>query len=166
MSCSFKVLPRTGTCPEKKSKYSSTLSLTSVIDEVSGQRHARPLYSGKSPVPIVRETEWAPESVWTSVENFAPTGIRSPDRAPRSESIYRLSYLLINSSCFNFSYISYFSLQITNFQKAFTTTIPFSIIFLSCNFYFNIIRSKQDRDFSDQSTVQVNRKKESLPPNV
>jgi len=28
----------------------------------------------------------------TCVENLAPTGIRSPDRAARSESLYRLSY--------------------------------------------------------------------------
>jgi hypothetical protein len=112
------------------------------------------------PVPTVREAEWAPESVWTSVENFAPTGIRSPDRPARSESLYRLSYPLINSSCFNFSYISYFSLQITNFQKAFTTTIPFSIIFLSCNFYFNIIRYKQDRDFSDVYSPGQQKKRE------
>jgi hypothetical protein len=30
--------------------------------------------------------------VWTVAENIAPTGIRSPDRPARSESLYRLSY--------------------------------------------------------------------------
>jgi hypothetical protein len=41
---------------------------------------------------IVEETGWAPGPVWTGVENLAPTGIRSPDRQVRSESLYRLSY--------------------------------------------------------------------------
>jgi hypothetical protein len=46
----------------------------------------------KDPVPIVQEAEWAPGSVWTGAENLAPTGIRSPDRSLRSQSLYRLSY--------------------------------------------------------------------------
>jgi hypothetical protein len=29
--------------------------------------------------------------VWTVAENLSPTGIRSPDRPTRSESLYRLS---------------------------------------------------------------------------
>ena len=33
-----------------------------------------------------------PGSVWTGAENLAPSGIRSPDRPARSESIYRLRY--------------------------------------------------------------------------
>jgi len=37
---------------------------------------------------------WAgPGPVWTGAENLASTGIRSPDRPARSESLYRLSYL-------------------------------------------------------------------------
>ena len=53
----------------------------------------RPLYPGKDPVPIVEEAGWAPGPVWTGAENLAPpTGIRSPDRPARSESLYRLSY--------------------------------------------------------------------------
>jgi hypothetical protein len=61
---------------------------------MSGQRHApAALYSrGKDPVPIVQEAGWAPEPVWTGAENLAPTGIRSPDRPARSQSLYRLSY--------------------------------------------------------------------------
>jgi len=32
------------------------------------------------------------EPVWTGEENLTRTGIRSPDRPARSESLYRLSY--------------------------------------------------------------------------
>jgi len=53
----------------------------------------RPLFtSGKDPVSIVQEALWAPGPVWTGAENLAPTGIRSPDRPARSQSLYRLSY--------------------------------------------------------------------------
>ena len=53
----------------------------------------RPLFTpGKDPVPIVRETGWAPWPVWTGVKNLASTGNRSPDRPPRSQSLYRLLY--------------------------------------------------------------------------
>ena len=47
---------------------------------------------GKEPVPIVQETRWAPGPFWTGAENLAPTGIRSPYRPARSQSLYRLSY--------------------------------------------------------------------------
>ena len=50
------------------------------------------LYPGKDPVPIVQEAGWASGPVWTGAENLAPTGIRSPDRPARSQSLYRLSY--------------------------------------------------------------------------
>jgi hypothetical protein len=49
-------------------------------------------FHGKDPVPILWEARWAPGPVWTGVENLAHTGIRSPDRPARSESLYRLSY--------------------------------------------------------------------------
>jgi hypothetical protein len=53
----------------------------------------RPLSTlGKVPVPIVQEAGWAVGSVWTGAENLASTGIRSPDRPARSQSLYRLSY--------------------------------------------------------------------------
>jgi hypothetical protein len=53
----------------------------------------RPLYPReRDPVPIVQEAGWAPGRVWTDAVNLAPTGIRSPDRPARSESLYRLSY--------------------------------------------------------------------------
>jgi len=35
---------------------------------------------------------WAPGLVWSGAENLAPTGIPSPDRPVRSESLYPLSY--------------------------------------------------------------------------
>jgi hypothetical protein len=42
---------------------------------VGSQRHAPATFtSGKAPVPIVQETGWAPEPVWTGAENLAPPG--------------------------------------------------------------------------------------------
>ena len=53
-----------------------------------------PLFTpGKDTVPIVQEAGWAPRQVWTGAENLTPTGIRSPDRSARSQSLYRLRYL-------------------------------------------------------------------------
>jgi hypothetical protein len=46
----------------------------------------------KDPVPIVQKAGWAPGPVWTGAENLAPTGIRSSDHPPCSQSLYRLSY--------------------------------------------------------------------------
>ena len=54
----------------------------------------RPLYPWERDlVLIVQEAGWDPGTIWTGAENLAPTGIRSPDRPVRSESLYRLSYL-------------------------------------------------------------------------
>jgi len=54
----------------------------------------RPLFTpGKDLVPIVQEADWAPGPVWTGADNLAPTGIRSPDRPARSQSLYRPRYL-------------------------------------------------------------------------
>jgi hypothetical protein len=47
---------------------------------------------GSDPLPLVHETGWDPEPVWTGAENLAHTGIRSPDRPARSNPLYRLSY--------------------------------------------------------------------------
>jgi hypothetical protein len=67
--------------------------MTTALEGVRGQRHApAALYPGKVPVLIVQEAGWAPGPVWTGAENLAPTGIRSPDRPARSQSLYRLSY--------------------------------------------------------------------------
>ena len=40
----------------------------------------------------MQEAGWVPGPVWTGAENLALTGIRSPDRPARSQSLYRLSY--------------------------------------------------------------------------
>jgi hypothetical protein len=50
----------------------------------------RPPYPWKR--PGTNFIGWAPASVWTDAENLAPTGIRSPDRPARSESLYRLRH--------------------------------------------------------------------------
>ena len=54
--------------------------------------HPCRLTLGKDPVPVEYEAGWAPAPVWTGAENLAFTGIRSPDRPARSESLYRVSY--------------------------------------------------------------------------
>ena len=79
--------------PEGEQMYSSTLPSTSALDE-GGWSTKRPgrFTPWRDPVPIVQEAGWAPGLVWTGTENLAPTGIRSPDRPTRSESLYRLSY--------------------------------------------------------------------------
>ena len=52
----------------------------------------RPLFTPwKDPVPTV-QVGWAPGPGWTGAENLAPTGIRSPDRPARSQSLHRLRY--------------------------------------------------------------------------
>jgi hypothetical protein len=49
---------------------------------------SRPLYpQERDPVPVLWEAGWALEPVWTGAENLALTGIRSPDRPARSESL-------------------------------------------------------------------------------
>jgi hypothetical protein len=62
--------------------------LTSVLEGVGGQRHSP---AALSPA-IVQPAGWVPVLVWTVAENLAPTGIRSPNRPGRSESLYRLRY--------------------------------------------------------------------------
>ena len=58
--------------------------------EVDGNAIPRPLHPWeKDPVPIVQEAGWGPGPVWKGGENLASTGIRSPDRPARSESLYR-----------------------------------------------------------------------------
>jgi hypothetical protein len=73
--------------------YSSTLSLTSALDGVGGQRHApAALPPGKTRYPLYRKLGGPQKPVWTCAENLAPTGVRSPDRPARSQSLYRLKY--------------------------------------------------------------------------
>jgi len=68
--------------------YISTLSLTSALYGVGGQRHA----AAALPPEKTRCPLWAPEPVWTGAENLSSTGIRSPDRPARSESLHGLNY--------------------------------------------------------------------------
>ena len=53
----------------------------------------RPLLTPrKTWYPLYRRLGGHPGPVWTGAENLTPTGIRSPDRPGRSQSLYRLSY--------------------------------------------------------------------------
>ena len=52
----------------------------------------RPLYPRQRPGTHCTGGWVGPGPVWTGAENLAQTGIRSPDRPARSESLYRLSY--------------------------------------------------------------------------
>ena len=72
---------------------SSTFPLTSVLDkgEWLVPRPGR-FTPRKDPVPIVQEPGWVPGPVWTHAESVPSSGIRSPDRPARSQSLYRLSY--------------------------------------------------------------------------
>jgi hypothetical protein len=90
-----KLHPRTGhEGPEGEQKYNSTLSLTSAVDSGgwSTPRPGRFTPAERDAVPTVQEAGCAPGPVWTGAENLASTGIRSPERPARSESLYRLSY--------------------------------------------------------------------------
>jgi hypothetical protein len=73
--------------------YSSTLVLTSELDGVGGQRHApAALPPGKTRYPLYRRLV-GPQGRCRRVRKISPpTGIRSPDRPARSESLYRLRY--------------------------------------------------------------------------
>jgi hypothetical protein len=63
--------------------------------EGSSSSPGRSLPPGKGPVPIVQEAGWPPGPVWTGAENLAPTGIRSPDRPDRSQSLFYIYYIRI-----------------------------------------------------------------------
>ena len=64
-------------------RYSSTLSLTSTIDGVGGQRYA-PAASppGKHPVPIVHKTKWTPRPFWTARETSPHRGSSPEPSSP------------------------------------------------------------------------------------
>jgi hypothetical protein len=83
----------------KARRYSSTLSLTSANRrrEWSTPRPGRFTPCERDPVSIVHEAKLAPGAFWTVAKKLAPTGIRSPDRPHRSESLYRLSYPWVSS---------------------------------------------------------------------
>ena len=46
----------------------------------------------RDPAPIVQEAGWARGVVWMDAVNLVSTGIRSPDRPARSQSLNRLRY--------------------------------------------------------------------------
>jgi len=65
----------------------SLFDLDAKLGRVVNATH-RPLWRrGRDPVPILRQTRWAPQPVWTGAENLDPTGNRSPDSPDRKESI-------------------------------------------------------------------------------
>jgi hypothetical protein len=98
ISCCLKVKcqPITGTDGSERERVEVQLHTFSTSTLGGGGWRSAPRPSritpGKNPVPIVQEAGWAPGLVWTGAEYLAPTGIRSPDRPARSESLYRLSY--------------------------------------------------------------------------
>jgi hypothetical protein len=60
---------------------------------VGGQRHSPAASTpGKRPGTHCTGGWVGPRAVWTGAENLAPTGIRSPERPARSQSLYRLRY--------------------------------------------------------------------------
>jgi hypothetical protein len=71
-----------------------TLSLTSALDGVCGQRHASAAYPGKDPVPVVQEAGWTPAPAWTGTENLATSGIRSPNRPARRKCNFYSMYVI------------------------------------------------------------------------
>jgi hypothetical protein len=98
-----KVYSRTGLeGPEGEYRYSSTLSLTLALNGMCSHRHApAALPPGKTRYPLYRRLS-GPHSRSGRVRKISPpTGIRSPDRPARSESLYRLRY----PGPFVFSYI-------------------------------------------------------------
>ena len=73
--------------------YSSTLPSTSALDGVGGQRHAPvALPPGKVRYPLYRRLGRSQGRFGRVRKISPPTGIRSPDRAARSESLCRLRY--------------------------------------------------------------------------
>jgi hypothetical protein len=72
--------------PEGEQRYSSTLSLTLALDEGGWSTRPSRFTPGKETwYPLYRRLGGP---VWTAAENLDPTGIRSPDRPARSESLY------------------------------------------------------------------------------
>jgi hypothetical protein len=78
---------------EGECRYSCTLSLTSVLDGVGGQRHASAaLPRDKTRYPFSWRLGGPPNRSARARIISPSTGIRSKDCIQRSESLYRLSY--------------------------------------------------------------------------
>jgi len=67
--------------------------------EGSASRLSRSLPPGQTRYPLLQKAGCAPGPVWTGAENLAPTGIRSPDRPARSQSLCRLRYPTLWYGC-------------------------------------------------------------------
>ena len=99
-----KIHPRTGhEDTEVEYRYNSTLSLTSALDGVGGQRHvSAALPAGKTRYPLFRRLG-EPQGRSGRVRKILLTnGIRSPYCPVRSELLYRLGYpgpLLTQADC-------------------------------------------------------------------
>ena len=119
--------------------------MTTELDGVRGQRHApAALYPGKDPVPTVQEAGWAPGPVWRGAENLASTGIRSPDRAARSQSLYRLRYPahIHSRVCNNFCFCTATLVTRTSLNVTFICTPPLGFLMRIPFFYFRAFLSK------------------------
>ena len=57
--------------PDGENRYSSTLSLTSALDGICGQRQVPAALPREAQVPIVQEAGWASETVWKDAENIS-----------------------------------------------------------------------------------------------
>jgi hypothetical protein len=79
---------------DPEGEYSSSLSLTSALEGVGGQRHApAALPPRKTRYPLYRRLGGPQGLSGWARKISSPNGIRSPDRPTRSELLYRLSYL-------------------------------------------------------------------------
>ena len=98
--------------PEGEQNYSCTLSLTSALDGVGGQRHApAALPPGKIRYVLYRRLG-GPQGRSRRVLKISPiTGIQSPDRPASSESLYRRSYRALS-----LSYTEWNTVRPTSFQ--------------------------------------------------
>ena len=100
-----KFTPRTGYAgPEGEYMYSSTVSLTSTLDGAGAQCHALPdLPPRKNWYPLYRKLDGSHGLSGRERKTSPPSGIRSPDRPARNESLYRLSYPRPQDRCFKFN---------------------------------------------------------------
>ena len=76
---------------EGENGYSSTLSLTSLLDRVGCQRHGRAVLTPEKQGTLCIEGWVAPRFGLDGCRKSRKNGIRYPDRPDRNESLYRLS---------------------------------------------------------------------------